>query len=142
MGFTHSHYKTTTLLADLRMSTMVAPMVLDGPINGYWFAAHIAFILVPELRPGDVIIMDNQSSQKRASVQVFIEAAGATLRFLPPCGPDVNPNEKAFARLEAMLQKAGERTVFGMWDPIGRLVDIFKPAECANYFRSCGYELY
>ncbi|HQT59764.1 MAG TPA: transposase [Acidiphilium sp.] len=129
---------TTTLVADPRMTSMVAPMVLDGPINGYWFAARIAFILVPELRPGDVVIMDTLSSHRRASVQVLIEAAGATLRFLPPYSPDFNPNENAFARLEAMLQKAGERTVSAMLDLVGRLADIFKPAECANDFRSCG----
>ena len=105
-----------------------------------WFEAYVAQVLVPELRPGDVVIMDNLSSHKRASVQVLIEAAGATLRFLPPYSPDFNPIEKAFSRLKAMLRKAGERTVSGLWSLIGKLVDIFQPQECANYFRSCGYE--
>jgi len=132
MGFPHGHRKTTTLVAGLRMTGMVAPMVLDGPINGDWFEAYVAQVLVSELRPGDVVIMDNLSSHKRASVQVLIEAAGATLRFLPI--------EKAFARLKAMIRKAGERTVSGLWGLIGRLVDIFKPADCTNYFSSCGYE--
>jgi transposase len=100
----------------------------------------VAQVLVPELQPGDVVIMDSLSSHKHASVQVLIEAAGATLRFLPPYSPDFNPIEKAFARLKAMLRKAGERSVSGLWDLIGRLVDIFKPTECANYFSSCGYE--
>ncbi len=95
---------------------------------------------MPELRHGDVVIMDNLSSYKRVAVKERIEAAGATLRFLPPYSPDSNPIEKAFSRLKAMLRKAGERTVSGLWDLIGRLVDIFQPAECANYFRSCGYE--
>ena len=84
--------------------------------------------------------MDNLSSHKRTSVRDLIEAAGATLRFLPPYSPDFNPIEKAFARLKAMLRKAGERTVSGLWDLIGRLVDIFQPNECANCFSSCGYE--
>ena len=140
MGFPHGHRKTTTLVAGLRMTGMVAPMVLDGPINGDWFEAYVAQVLVPELRPGDVVIMDNLSSHKRASVQVLIEAAGATLRFLPPYSPDFNPIEKAFSRLKAMLRKAGERTVSGLWSLIGKLVDIFQPQECVNYFRSCGYE--
>ena len=136
MGFPHGHRKTTTLVAGLRMSGMVAPMVLDGPINGDWFEAYVTQILVPELRPGDVVIMDNLSSHKRASVREQIEAAGATLRFLPPYSPDFNPIEKAFSKLKAMLRKIGERTVNGLWDLIGRLVDIFKPNECANYFTS------
>lgn len=97
-------------------------------------------VLVPELRPGDVVIMDNLSSHKRASVRDRIEAAGATLHFLPPYSPDFNPIEKVFSRLKAMLRKIGERTVGSLWDLIGRLVDIFKPAECANYFSSCGYD--
>ena len=95
---------------------------------------------MPELRPGDVVIMDNLSSHKRPAVRDRIEAAGATLRFLPPYSPDFNPIEKAFSRLKAMLRKAGERTVSGLWDLIGKLVDIFRPAECANYFSSCGYD--
>ena len=122
------------------MSGMIAPMVLDGPINGDWFEAYVTQVLVPELQPGDVVIMDNLSSHKRTSVRERIEAAGATLRFLPPYSPDFNPIEKAFSRLKAMLRKAGERTVTGLWDLIGKLVDIFHPAECANYFTSCGYD--
>ena len=140
MGFLHGHRKTTTLVAGLRTTGMVAPMVLDGPINGDWFEAYIRQILVPELRRGDIVIMDNLSSHKRASVRERIEAAGATLLFLPPYSPDFNPIEKAFARLKAMLRKAGERTVTGLWNLIGKLVDIFQPDECANYFSSCGYD--
>ena len=137
MGFPHGHRKTTTLVAGLRMSGMVAPMVLDGPD---WFEAYVAQVLVPELRPGDVVIMDNLSNHKRDAVRERIEAAGATLRFLTPYSPDFNPIEKAFSRLKAMLRKIGERTVSGLWDLIGRLVDIFQPRECANYFSSCGYD--
>ena len=140
MGFPHGHRKTTTLVAGLRTTGMVAPMVLDGPINGEWFEAYVRQILVPELRRGDIVIMDNLSSHKRASVRERIEAAGATLLFLPPYSPDFNPIEKAFARLKVMLRKAGERTVTGLWNLIGKLVDIFLPDECANYFSSCGYD--
>ncbi|GAA0750508.1 transposase [Sphingomonas trueperi] len=140
MGYPHGHRKVTTLVAGLRMTGMVAPMVLDGPINGDWFEAYVAQLLVPTLRPGDIVIMDNLSSHKRPAVRERIEAAGATLRFLPPYSPDFNPIEKAFARLKAMLRKAGERTVSGLWNHIGALVDIFQPIECANYFSSCGYD--
>lgn len=140
MGFPHGHRKTTTLVAGLRMTDIVAPMVLDGPINGDWFEAYVAKVLVPELRLGDVVIMDNLLSHKRASVCDLIEEAGATLRFLPPYSPDFNPIEKAFSKLKAMLGKIDEWTVNDLWDLIGRLVDIFLPDECGNYFSSCGYE--
>jgi len=140
MGFPDGHRKTTTLVAGLRITGMIAPMVLDGPINGDWFEAYVTRVLVPELRHGDVVIMDNLSSHKRASVRDRIEAAGAMLRFLPPYSPDFNPMEKAFSRLKAMLRKIGERTVGGLWNLIGRLVDNFQPAECANYFSSCRNE--
>ena len=105
-------------------------------------------MLVPDLKPGDIVIMDNLSSHKRAAARELIEEAGATLRFLPPYSPDFNallsevegPIEKAFSKLKAMLRKASERTVSGLWDLIGKLVDIFQPHECANYFSSCGYD--
>lgn len=115
-------------------------MVLDGPINGDWFEAYVAQILVPELRPGDVVIMDNLSSHKRAAVRERIEAVGAKLLFLPPYSPDFNPIEKAFSKLKALLRKAAEPTVAGLWNLIGQLVDIFTPQECANYFAACGYD--
>ncbi len=120
MGYPHGHRKTTTLVAGLRMTGMVAPMVLDGPINGDWFEAYVRQVLVPDLGRGDVVIMDNLSSHKRAGVREAIEAAGARLMFLPPYSPDFNPIEKAFARLKAMLRRAGERTVSGLWSLIGR----------------------
>jgi transposase len=100
-------------------------MVLDGPINGDWFEAYVMHILAPTLRPGDVVIMDNLSSHKRASVREIIEDHGAELRFLPPYSPDFNPIEMAFAKLKALLRKAAERTVDGLWAAIGRLVDVF-----------------
>lgn len=140
MGFPHGHRKTTTLVAGLRMTGMVAPMVLDGPINGDWFEAYVRQVLVAELTPGDIVVMDNLSSHKRAAVREPNERAGATLRVLPPYSPDFNRIEKAFARLKALLRKAAERTVSGLWDLIGRLVDLFAPQECANYFSSCAYD--
>lgn len=140
MDIRHGHRKTPTLVAGLRMTGMIAPMVLNGPFNGDWFEAYVTQVLVPEPRPGDVVIMDNLSSHKRTAVREKIEAAGATLRFLPPYSPDFNPIEKACSRLKAMLCKADERTVSGLCGVIGRLVDTFQPDECANYFSSCGYE--
>ena len=140
MGFPHGHRKTTTLVAGLRSTGMVAPLVIDGPINGEWFEAYVAQVLVPTLKPGDVVILDNLSSHKGPRVRELFESAGARLLYLPPYSPDFNPIEKAFSRLKAMLRKIGERTVSGLWNLIGKLVDIFQPDECANYFSSCGYE--
>lgn len=140
MGFPHGHRKTTTLVAGLRRDGMVAPMVLDGPINGDWFEAYVRRVLAPTLRRGDIVIMDNLSSHKRASVGAMIEAKGARLGFLPPYSPDINPIEMAFSRLRALLRKAAERTVDGLWSAIGRLVDVFTPQECANYFAAAGYD--
>lgn len=140
MGFPHGHRKTTTLVAGLRLDGMVAPMVLDGPINGDWFEAYVAHVLAPTLQPGDIVIMDNLSSHKRAAARAIIEAQGAELRFLPPYSPDFNPIEMAFAKLKALLRKAAERTVDGLWDAIGRFLDLFTPQECANYFSAAGYD--
>jgi transposase len=140
MGVPFGHWKTTTLVAGLRLSGIVAPMVLDGPINQRTFEAYVEQILVPELKPGDIVIMDNLSSHKSPAVRTAIEAAGAELRFLPPYSPDFNPIEKAFAKLKALLRKAAERTVDGLWRTIGVLIDLFTPAECANFFTAAGYE--
>ena len=153
MAVPHGHRKTTTLIAGLRLDGMVAPMVLDGPINhcpageckhsprgGDWFEAYVGQVLLPTLRPGDVVIMDNLSSHKRASVREMIEAKGARLRFLPPYSPDFNPIEMVFSKLKALLRKAAERTVAGLWAAIGRFVDLFTPQECANYFAAAGYD--
>lgn len=140
MGFPHGHRKTTTLIAGLRLSGMVAPMVLDGPINGGWFEAYVDQVLAPTFTPGDIVIMDNLSSHKRASARAIIEAAGARLMFLPPYSPDFNPIEKAFSKLKALLRKQAERTVEGLWIAIGTLIDHIKPQEAQNYFRACGYD--
>ena len=131
---------TTTFVAGLRNTGMVAPMVLDSPINGEIFQAYVDQVLVPELRPGDIVVMDNLGSHKGAGVRAAIEAAGASLLYLPPYSPDFNPIEKAFAKLKALLRKAAERTVDGLWTAIGRLLDAFTPNECANYFAAAGYD--
>ena len=115
-------------------------MVLDGPINRDAFEAYVEQVLVPDLGPGDVVIMDNLSSHKGPRVRALIEAAGATVRFLPPYSPDFNPIEKAFSKLKAMLRKAAERTVDALWNAIGRLIDLFTPNESDNYFAACGYD--
>ncbi len=140
MSVPHGHWKTTTFVAGLRLSGMVAPMVLDGPINGEAFEAYVSQFLVPELRPGDIVIMDNLGSHKGRAVRDAIQAAGARLLFLPPYSPDFNPIEKAFSKLKALLRKAAERTVDGLWDAIGRFLDAFTPQECANYFAAAGYD--
>jgi transposase len=136
----HGHWKTTTFVAGLRNSGMAAPMVLDGPINGAAFQAYVDQVLVPDLRAGDVVIMDNLSSHKRPGIRAAIEAAGANLLYLPPYSPDFNPIENAFAKLKAMLRKAAERTVEGLWNAIGRIIETFTTSECANYFAAAGYD--
>jgi transposase len=139
-GIPHGHWKTTTFVTGLRVTGMVAPMVLDRPINGIWFQAYVEQILVPALSPGDIVIMDNLGSHKGPKVRAAIEAVGAKLLYLPPYSPDFNPIENAFSKLKAMLRKAAERTIDALWDRIGALLDEFSPQECANFFAAAGYE--
>ena len=136
----HGHWKTTTFIAGLRLTGIVAPMVLDGPINGRSFLTYVERVLVPDLRPGDIVVMDNLGSHKGPGVQAAIEAAGASLRFLPPYSPDFNPIEMAFSKLKAHLRRAAERTRDGLWNRIGKLIDQVAPVECANFFTAAGYE--
>ncbi|MGU3541016.1 IS630 family transposase [Methylobacterium sp. A54F] len=136
----HGHWKTTTFVAGLRLSGIAAPFVLDGPINRDAFQTYVERVLVPELAPGDVVVMDNLGSHKGPAVRAAIEAAGARLLFLPPYSPDFNPIEMAFSKLKALLRKAAERTVEGLWTAIGRLIDTITPDECANFFAAAGYE--
>jgi transposase len=140
MGFPHGHWKTTTFVAGLTTRGMVAPFVLGGPIDRDAFETYVEKVLVPELRPGDVVVMDNLSSHKGPRVRALIEEAGGTLLYLPPYSPDFNPIENAFAKLKALLRKAAQRTVEGLWTAIGRLLDAFTPRECANYFAAAGYD--
>ena len=140
MSVPHGHWKTTTFVAGLRLTCMVAPMVLGGPINREAFDAYVQQFLVPDLRPGDIVIMDNLGSHKSPLVEAALKVAGAELMFLPPYSPDFNPIEKAFSKLKALLRKAAERTVEGLWNAIGRFVGAFTPQECANLFAAAGYD--
>jgi transposase len=135
----HGHWKTTTVVAALRAGGITAPLVLDGAINGESFLAYVWQFLAPALRPGDVLVMDNLPSHKVAGVREAIEAAGATLRYLPPYSPDLNPIEQVFAKLKALLRSEAARTVEALWAAIGRLLARFPPAECARYLAHCGY---
>ena len=135
----HGHWKTTTFVGALGLGGMAAPMVIDGAMTGDLFEAYVKQILVPVLRPGDIVVLDNLACHKRVGARRAIEGAGAEVRFLPPYSPDLNPIELAFSKLKALLRKAGERTVDGLWAFLGRALDAFSPQECRHYFRHCGY---
>jgi transposase len=136
----HGHWKTTTFVGALRRSGMTAPMVLDGAMHGAAFLAYVEQVLVPTLRSGDIVIMDNLPAHKPLAVRQAIEKAGANLCFLPPYSPDFNPIENAFAKLKAMLRKVAARTIDELWAAIADAIPAFTPAECANYFNAAGYE--
>ncbi len=133
------HWKVSTFVAGLRAGGLVAPMVLDGAMNGAAFLAYTEQFLAPTLRPGDVVILDNLSSHKVAGVREAVEARGASLLYLPSYSPDLNPIEQAFAKLKALLRAAATRTVEELWSTIGALLGCFSPAECANYLVNSGY---
>ena len=139
-GVPRGHWKTTTFVAGLRLTGMMAPFVLDGPMNRSAFLAYVSQVLVPELKAGDIVILDNLPAHKGSRVREAIEATGASLFYLPPYSPDFNPIENAFAKLKALLRKAAERTIEGLWAAIGRLIDLFTPQECANSFAAAGYD--
>ncbi len=136
----HGHWKTTTFTAGLRLSGMTAPMVLDGAMNGTAFLAYVEQVLVPTLSPGGIVVMDNLPAHKSSGVRTAIEAAGASLRHLPPYSPDFNPIEQAFSKLKALLRKAAARTIPDLWTAIAEAIPLFSQAECANYFNAAGYE--
>ena len=133
------HWHTTTFVCALSPDGLLAPLVLDGPINGEAFVAWVEQFLVPELRAGDVVVMDNLSSHKVAGVRAAIEGAGAALRYLPPYSPDFNPIEQSFAKLKGLLRKTQARTLETLWNAIGALMDQFSSSECERYIRHCGY---
>lgn len=135
----HGHWKISTFVAGLRHDGMVAPCVIDGAINGDVFVAYVEQVLVPELRPGDTVVMDNLSSHKITGVRAAIEAAGATLLFLPPYSPDLNPIEMAFAKLKSHLRTMALRAMDELWQALGPMSNAFNKTECANYFRHAGY---
>ena len=140
MGVPHGHWKTTTFIGALTLRGFIAPFVIDGPINRLAFETYVEKVLVPELRKGDVVVMDNLTGHKGPRVRQLIEAAGASLFYLPPYSPDFNPIENAFAKLKALLRKAAERTVEGLWTIIGELIDLFTQKECRNFFAAAGYD--
>lgn len=135
----HGHWKTTTFVAGLRHDRVSAPCVIDGALTGQLFRAYVEQFLAPELRAGDVVIMDNLQAHKVAGVREAIEGTGATLLYLPPYSPDLNPIEQLFAKLKALLRKAAARTVDALWQAIGDLLRTFSAIECANYLRNAGY---
>jgi transposase len=139
-GVPQGHWKTTTFTGALRLTGMTAPFVYDGAMNGTVFLAYVEQVLVPTLKPGDIVVMDNLPAHKAAGVRGAIEKAGATLRFLPPYSPDFNPIENAFSKLKALLRAKAERTIKALWYTVGSLVGLFSPTECANYFKAAGYE--
>lgn len=140
MGLPHGHWRTTTFVAGLRLTGIDAPMLLDGAMDGDAFEAYARQVLVPTLRPGDVVIMDNLSVHKRPAVRATIEAAGASLLFLPPYSPDFNPIEFAFSKLKALLRAAAERTKDALWDALASAIERITPQDSANMFTATGYE--
>jgi transposase len=137
----HGHWKTTTFLAALRHDRIEAPWLLDSPIDGETFRTYVEKVLVPTLRPGDIVIMDNLGSHKGRAVRQLIRSAGAKLFFLPKYSPDLNPIEQVFAKLKHLLRKAAARTVETICTAIGEILAAFTPDECVNYFRNAGYAL-
>ena len=135
----HGHWKTTTFLAGLRSTGIIAPLVLDGPMTGQAFLAYVEQFLAPVLSPGDVVIMDNLAAHKVAGVREAITAVGASFIYLPPYSPDLNPIEQVFAKLKALLRKAAARTRDALWDTIGNLLEAFSTTECQNYLENSGY---
>jgi transposase len=135
----HGHWKTTTFVAALRHDGLTAPVVVDGAMDGRTFLAYVRQQLVPTLRSGDIVVMDNLASHKVPGVREAIAGAGAQVAYLPPYSPDLNPIELVFSKLKWLLRSAGERTVDGLWNLLGRVLDDFPPDECGRYFRHCGY---
>jgi transposase len=136
-----SHWQTHTVIVALRLDGLHAPAVFDGPIDSASFLAYIEQVLVPTLRPGDVVVLDNLAAHKQPEVRIAIEQAGAHLRFLPPYSPDFNPIELAFAKLKAFLRAARPRNFEQVCGLIATALGLFTPDECANYARHCGYRV-
>lgn len=135
----HGHWKTTTFMAALRHDGLTAPMVVDGAINGELFLAYIEQILLPTLRKGDIVVLDNLSSHKVAGVEKAIHSVGAQVLYLPPYSPDWKPIEMVFAKLKLLVRKMKLRTGEERWRKLGELCDLFSSEECKNYFRHAGY---
>ncbi|UPT87849.1 IS630 family transposase [Bradyrhizobium barranii subsp. apii] len=136
----HGHWKTTTFTAGLRSDGLIAPLVLDGPMDGDAFLAYVEQLLAPSLRPGDTVIMDNLPAHKVHGVREAIQAVGASLLYLPPYSPDFNPIEMAFSKLKALLRTAAARTMPDLWQAIANALKRFSPEECQNYLVAAGYD--
>lgn len=135
----HGHWKTMTFLAALRSDRIDAPCVFDGPLDGQTFQTYVEQVLLPSLRPGDIVIMDNLGSHKGKAVRAALRTVGAKLIFLPPYSPDLNPIEQVFAKLKHLMRKARERSVEAAWQRIGSLLNNFSATECSNYLVNAGY---
>jgi transposase len=135
------HWETQTVIAALRVDRVSAPAVFDGPIDAASFRAYIEQVLVPTLRPDDVVVLDNLAVHKQPEVRTAIHAVGAHIRFLPPYSPDFNPIEQTFAKLKAFLRAARPRTFDQVVALVAAALDLFTPEECRNYIRHCGYRL-
>ena len=135
----HGHWKMLTLVAALRVDGVTAPYVIDGAMDGAAFLAYIEQVLVPTLRKGDIVFMDNVRTHKVAGVAEALAAVGATLRYLPAYSPDLNPIENAFSKIKSGLRKAAARTVDALTRVVGRTITAIAPSECAGYFRNAGY---
>ncbi len=137
----HGHWMTTTLIAALGIAGMRCSTVVNGAVNGDVFIAFVEHVLVPELRPGDIVIMDNLSSHKVARVRQLIEAASAELRYLPPYSPDLNPIENVFAKVKQRLRSLGHRTRAALWDAMQSVLDQVTLSDAVNCYRHAGYTL-
>ena len=133
------HWGKQTFIAGLRCDGLIAPWVLNGPINRVAFDTYIETQLVPELKAGDVVILDNLSSHKSPRAADLLKAKGAWFLFLPPYSPDLNPIEMAFSKLKAHLRRIGARTIDALWKAVGEICDLYEPDECWNYFKAAGY---
>jgi transposase len=138
----HGHWKTTTLIAALCLSGICCSTVVDGAINADVFQAFVEQVLVPQLKPGDVVIVDNLSSHKRARTRELIEATGARLVFLPPYSPDFNPIEMIFSKIKQLLRSMACRTREALWNAMQSVLDRVSPSDAANCFTHCGYTLH
>jgi transposase len=135
----HGHWKTSTFIAALRHNRVTAPFTIDGAINGEVFLTYIRRILAPTLRKGDIVAMDNLGSHKIPGIREAIEAVGATLIYIPPYSPDLNPIEMLFSKIKSILRKKALRTVEALWNELGEIATCVSPTECRNYLRHAGY---
>jgi transposase len=137
----HGHWKTTTLIAALDQRGIRCSMTLDGAVNREAFESFVEQILTPSLSPRDIVVMDNLSSHKGSRVKQLIEATGATLLYLPPYSPDLNPIEPAFSKIKQLLRSAAHRTMEALWTNMQSLLDRVSASDAANFLRHCGYTL-